>query len=181
MSESLQYKFHARVDSKRYFNRVKNPFIITKERRLTDLVVKEIKSSDVIMLEVGCGEGSNYHYLSERLPNLKYTGLDISKEKVVFFNDHFHGARAVCGDAISLPFGPSSFDVILCRDIMHHVDFARERMISEAMRVLRPQGKILILESNGKTLLNRLFMKLYPVERGMINSSPDQVMSLCSL
>jgi ubiquinone/menaquinone biosynthesis C-methylase UbiE len=176
----LQKSFHQDADERRYLNRLKNPFIERKEKVLADTIAREMSGGGVEVLEVGCGEGSNYAYLSRRVPGLRYHGLDISANKIAFLKETHKEVNAVCGDASNLPFPSANFDMVICRDILHHLDHAREDLMSEAMRVLKPHGRVLLLESNGNTILNRIFRILYPVERGMKNSTPEKIMSLCS-
>jgi SAM-dependent methyltransferase len=131
-------------------------------------------------LEVGCGEGSNLLYLQRRLPDLELVGIDFSLEKVRFLGRSCPRSKAVCSDATSLPFGRRQFDVVLYRDLLHHVSWAREKVLTEGLRVLRNDGVVIVFESNGRTLLNRLFQRLYPAERGMRDSTPAQLLALGS-
>ncbi len=48
-------------------------------------------------------------------------------------------------DAQFLPFGPASFDNIVMFDVLHHIEFPR-RFFAEAARVLRPGGRIIMVE-----------------------------------
>ena len=61
----------------------------------------------------------------------------------------------VCGDALSLAFDSDVFDVVFCRDLLHHVDFARKKALEEALRVCKSGGRMIVLESNGRKLLSR--------------------------
>lgn len=178
--DRMQKVFHDRADRKRYVNRMENPFIIKKEKRLAERIAGEVSSCGGSLLELGCGEGSGYHYLRGQIPNMKYVGMDFSFRKVDFFKSHSPGAEVVCADAVMLPFDSGTFDVVLCRDVLHHVDHAREILISEALRVLRPSGKVLIIESNGHTLLNRIFRLVNAAERGMKNSDPKKIEAMFS-
>ncbi len=48
-------------------------------------------------------------------------------------------------DAQFLPVGPATFDNIVMFDVLHHIEFPR-RFLSEAARVLRPGGRIIMVE-----------------------------------
>jgi ubiquinone/menaquinone biosynthesis C-methylase UbiE len=134
------------------------------------------------VLEVGCGEGSMLPYLRNRRPDVDVVGLDLSQEKVRFLRHHCEGARVTCGDALQLPFAAGQFDAVLYRDVLHHVNWAREQVLAEGWRVLRPGGVVIVLESDGHTVLNRLFQWLYPAERGLRDSTRSTLMALgCGL
>jgi len=130
------------------------------------------------LLEVGCGEGSNLLYLQDRLPDLEFVGLDFSFEKTRFLSNCCTWSRAVCGDATSLPFARGQFDLVLYRDLLHHVNWARDRVLMEGLRVVKPDGVVIVLESNGRSLLNRIFQWLYPAERGLKDSTPSGLLAL---
>ncbi|MBL8644813.1 MAG: class I SAM-dependent methyltransferase [Rhodospirillaceae bacterium] len=48
-------------------------------------------------------------------------------------------------DAQALPFAPESFANIVMFDVLHHIEFPRA-FFSEALRVLRPGGRIIMVE-----------------------------------
>jgi SAM-dependent methyltransferase len=52
--------------------------------------------------------------------------------------------RAILGDAESMPFPDGEFDVMTATKVLMHVD--RGRFLAEARRVLRPGGRLLLLE-----------------------------------
>lgn len=48
-------------------------------------------------------------------------------------------------DAQALPFAAASFDNIVMFDVLHHIEFPR-RFLTEAERILRPGGRIIMVE-----------------------------------
>lgn len=53
----------------------------------------------------------------------------------------------VVGDATRLPFAPASFDAVSCSHAMYELSpAARERALEEALRVLRPGGRFVMME-----------------------------------
>lgn len=176
--KTTQKDFHKTADAERFRNRLGNPFLQAKEQELAALIAEKMPSSGRRLLEVGCGEGSNFMYLREKLPDVELTGADFSFEKIRFMNAFVDGAAGVCADATGLPFKKQLFDVVLFRDLLHHVNWAREQVVSEAFRVLRPGGAVIVMESNGKAFLNRVFQILFPAERGMKDSTRGKLMAL---
>lgn len=176
--KTTQKDFHKTADAGRFRNRLGNPFLQAKEQGLAALIAEKMPPSGKRLLEVGCGEGNNFVYLREKLPGVEFTGADFSFEKVRFMKVFAGGGAGVCADAAGLPFKKQLFDVVLFRDLLHHVNWGREQVLSEAFRVLRPGGAVIVLESNGKAFLNRVFQIFFPAERGMKDSTREKLMAL---
>jgi SAM-dependent methyltransferase len=149
-----------------------------REESLAGRIAALLPSGRTRVLEVGCGEGSNMSFLKSHMPRAVFTGVDFSPEKLDFMREAGVDAQAVCADARSLPFARDIFDAVLLRDILHHVDWARDEVMTEALRSVRKGGTILVLESNGNKFLNRIFRIVYPVEHGMKHSTPNKLKSL---
>ncbi len=100
------------------------------------------------VLDVGCGEGGKSLYFLS-LGAKSVTGTDIVpeyEEKARALAEKLglsDGFEYVCGDATNLPFADCSFDVVMMNDFFEHVENP-EKAISEAMRVLRPRGRLYI-------------------------------------
>lgn len=174
----LQKRFHGQADARRFWNRRKNPYLQRKETELSRRLLQTAGIPGPKILEVGCGEGNNLLNLKELDPAAACFGLDFSRAKVRFLKEHFPAGRAVCGDAAALPFTAGRFDLVLLRDLLHHLPWAREQVLQESLRVTRSGGKVIVLEGRGSTLLNRIFQWLYPAERGMAQSTPARLLEL---
>lgn len=165
---------------KRFLNRIENPFIAGKEERLARLIAAKFPQEGKSFLEIGCGEGSNIYFLKQELPDVAFTGIDFSPGKIAFLAAANLDVTSVCGDATAIPFKDASFDLVLCRDLLHHVDFSRDRVLGEALRVTRDKGVVVLIESDGRRFLNRLFRMTFQAERGMCNSFPEKLMELAA-
>ncbi|MCU1277972.1 MAG: SAM-dependent methyltransferase [bacterium] len=119
------------------------------------------------LLEIGCGEGGNLFNL-RALPVARF-GVDFSSAKARFARDASCAHTAVA-DAARLPFGDDSFDLVLIRDVLHHVPDPAG-VVAEAERVLRRGGRLVVLEPNGRSPLVLLQAALVPAERGVLRST----------
>ncbi|WP_102348165.1 class I SAM-dependent methyltransferase [Bacillus sp. Marseille-P3661] len=61
-------------------------------------------------------------------------------------NEHFNNVSYVIADAEALPFLANTFDVVTCRIAPHHFPNP-ERFISEVQRVLKPNGKFILIDN----------------------------------
>lgn len=76
----------------------------------------------------------------------------------------------VVADGQLLPFGAGTFDNIVVLDVIHHLA-APLRFFREAVRVLRPGGRVVIMEP-GITPLSHLFLKLFHQEPVVMDADP---------
>jgi SAM-dependent methyltransferase len=88
------------------------------------------------LLDVGCGD-SPYRFLLDDL--YTYHGIDIVEA------DHFgyNNADVQAFDGVSIPFGQDCFHVILCTEVLEHVQ-NYQQLVDEMYRVLEPGGMALI-------------------------------------
>jgi SAM-dependent methyltransferase len=126
------------------------------------------------VLEVGCGEGANVFHLGPAGEGAFV--LDRFPAKVAFARGAQPGLRGVVADVQRLPFAAESFDTVLVRDLLHHVH-DRGLALAELWRVLRPGGRLSVLEVNA---LNPLFLAqalLVEAERGILRSTPRRLVA----
>ncbi len=161
----LQVEHFARADAAKFWWQTTNPYLARTERDLLERV--PVQATDRL-LEVGCGEGGNLQLLQASPRGA--VGVDFSLEKVVWASQRLPGTRFVCADATLLPFRSASFDVILCRDVLHHVA-EKAQVIEEILRVCRPQGRIVIIEPNGRSPIMWLLGLLVAAERDLVRNS----------
>ena len=96
------------------------------------------------ILEVGGGQSGLTSLL---YPQAKITNIDFNSEYAKAPCNQQEKVSFVCGDATDLPFADASFDAVTMFDLLEHVPDDR-KAISEALRVLRPQGFLLISTPN---------------------------------
>jgi ubiquinone/menaquinone biosynthesis C-methylase UbiE len=91
------------------------------------------------LLLVGCGAGRHVRALAQARPDLVVHGSDLSltalREAVRAGGD----ARYTAADALALPYGDKSFDIVVLFDLLEHVPDVG-RAVAEIARVLRPGG-----------------------------------------
>ena len=159
--ERLQGEYFSRADEAKFLWQTRNAYQSRTERELLQRV--PVKAEDRL-LEVGCGEGANLELL-DPAPAIS-VGVDFSRAKVRWAARRPAQARFACGDATRLPFRDACFDVILCRDVLHHVA-DKSKVIDELLRVCRPLGRIIIIGPNGRSPVMWL---LVPAERELMRN-----------
>jgi ubiquinone/menaquinone biosynthesis C-methylase UbiE len=112
-------------------------------------LLEQITERDEALLDVGCGTGVFAQSALARFPRLRVWGLDLSAKMLDQGQPRLRalGERlcVVRGDSERLPFADASFDVVTCSHSFHH--YPRQALVvAEMHRVLRPGGKLLILD-----------------------------------
>jgi SAM-dependent methyltransferase len=104
------------------------------------------------VLDVGCGTGSLVLASKRRVgPTGMVTGVDASPEMIERARrkatNKGEGIHFEVANVESLPFPYETFDVVLSTLMMHHLPRPmRERCASEMRRVLRPGGRLLVVD-----------------------------------
>lgn len=98
----------------------------------------------VSLLEMGCGTGNYITPLSQLVE--KGIGLDISKDMLRRALERCREASFVLADAAAVPLVPEAFDAVIAILVIHQIwKDKRPAVFKEALRVLRPRGKLLIV------------------------------------
>jgi SAM-dependent methyltransferase len=115
---------------------------------------------DEKVLDLGCGRGAVLLMAAKLLPRGRAVGIDLWKTadqsgnalEVTKRNAELEGVadrvELHTGDIRSLPFEDDSFDLVLSSLAIHNVTdvTGRARAIDEGVRVLRPGGRLLIVD-----------------------------------
>ncbi len=94
------------------------------------------------VLEIGCGYGALVSSL--RAHGLTAIGVDMDQAGLQAGREVLGDIPVVVGDAYRLPFADQSFDTVVFRDSLHHLE--SDRALAEAARLTR--GRVIVFESN---------------------------------
>jgi ubiquinone/menaquinone biosynthesis C-methylase UbiE len=94
------------------------------------------------VLEIGPGPGATTEALRHRAPHLTAVEIDPALARALTDRLRDGGVTIVRGDGRALPFADRSFDAVVCFTMLHHLPSAgaQDRLLAEALRVLRPGG-----------------------------------------
>ena len=110
------------------------------------------------VLDLGAGDGSIGRYiLGELGPDARITMVDLLPPTA----DLPERASWIQGDANHLPFEDASFDAVLMKALLHHVDDPTGTL-TEAFRVLKPNGTVIVVEANRENRVMRLIAENSP-------------------
>ena len=123
-------------------------------RRLTS----GLRQTDKV-LEVGCGTG-NYVFAIWQSSGCPCWGTDPSQVMLAQAAGRSGSVQLSCGKAEALDFPAGQFDLVFSVDVIHHVD-DRDRFFREAVRVLRPGGKICTVTDSEWVIRHREPLAVY--------------------
>lgn len=121
------------------------------------LLARETITSDMLLLDVGCGTGQTTLFIAKHYPcrvvavDLNQKMLDKAKCK---FIDSGLEIPLIHADAMNLPFHRGTFDIVLAESVTIFTANI-SRTLREYHRVLKPGGKLLATEGTA----------LYPLEK----------------
>ncbi len=115
---------------------------------------------DEQVLDLGCGRGAVLLMTAALLPQGKVTGIDIwsthdqsgNDRSVTLKNAQLEGVadriELQTGDMRQLPFADNTFDLIVSSLAIHNIvdSSGRDKALDEALRVLKPGGKLVITD-----------------------------------
>ena len=123
-----------------------------RELRETTVSLAGVKPGDCV-LEVGCGTGTLTLAAKRRAGSSgKVFGIDVipvmielSQRKATQAGEEITFQLASIAD---IPFPANHFDVVMCSFMIFHMsEMTRQKGIAEIFRVLKPQGRFLVLDS----------------------------------
>jgi ubiquinone/menaquinone biosynthesis C-methylase UbiE len=144
------------ADAKREFDRWSSDYDRTMWQCLFfhpshRMMLETFSPADRRVLDIGCGTGQFAAALLERFPETRVWGMDLSDGMLRQCSQRCQVAdgrlRLVQGDSQRLPFEDDSFDVVTCTHSFHHYP-RQAQVITEMHRVLRPGGRLVIIDGD---------------------------------
>ena len=114
------------------------------------------------LLEIGCGDGRLTALLAGKAEAI--TAIDPDNSRIETARSNIDGVNFLVGSGEELDFAEETFDIVLFSYSLHHQDCIKA--LAEAKRVVRQDGRILIIEPtyDGEfTLLVSVFEKDEPL------------------
>ncbi len=99
----------------------------------------------ISVLDVGCGKGAFSRRMVEA--GAEVSGIDIAEKFVGIAQRNIPCGRFKAASATKIPFEDAQFDAVFSFEVLEHIPDT-EKAVAEMVRVLKPGGKILIIDKN---------------------------------
>ena len=117
------------------------------ERKVEETILELLGSENIeSVLDAGTGTGRMLELLAPHIT--RGVGVDVSQEMLSIARDRLKDAphcQLRLGDVYRLPFLEQSFEVVLFHQVLHYLDDPLAAL-REALRVLNPVGRLLIVD-----------------------------------
>ena len=115
---------------------------------------------EVRLLDVGCGTGWALRKAAESVHGQGvFCGVDLSPKMIERARENFRGLENfnfIVANAESIPIDENFFDTIICTNSFHHY-YHPDKALHEFRRLLKPSGRVYILDPTSDFFAVRLF------------------------
>ena len=141
-------------EANKYYERNKNHLFNYKIEPLSKIIInciKKIKTRNIKVLEIGCGDANRLLYLKHKFPKVLFYGIDPSTKAIKKQQKSFITLKKSTADKI--PFKKNFFDIIIYGFCLYFVD-NRDlfKIIFEAERVSKKNSCIIIYDFYSKNV-----------------------------
>ena len=146
-----------------YYDFIFGNWIKNMQGRVVDIV--DVKNNSKI-LDAGCGTGNLLVLLEKSGKNLGIHGIDISKEMIKIARRKTDNINLKIGLVENMDFKNNFFDYIFSIDAFHHYS-DKDIAMNNFYRVLKKNGRLIIVDINFGRFFNVVFQKLEPGNSGI--------------
>ncbi len=123
--------------------------------KATSFFMLDLESGNLV-LDLGCGNGSDVLELARLMPDVQVIGLDKDPELLEVARKNLasttiNNASFIEGDVYTLPFNENSINAIRVERVFQHLE-QPEKAMEEIKRVLSIEGNLVIVETDWSTL-----------------------------
>ena len=124
--------------------------------------LKEIKyQNNLSILDLGCGTGQLLLELKNKFTKAKLFGLDNNESMLKVAKSKLKNVKLIKSSSDKIPLKNNSIDYVISTEAFHHFP-EPEKTLLEMKRILKNNGKIIIIDINFGRIISHIFHKLEP-------------------
>lgn len=126
----------------------------------------ELTPSEARILDIGCGTGKQLAANRARFPDMALVGVDVFAGMLRVAKQRSSDIAWVNGDGALLPLHADSVDYACNQFSYHHIQ-AKEHMVYEVWRVLKPGGRFVMTNIDPWSMPNWIVYQYFPAARDL--------------
>lgn len=175
--KKISYQYPLGNEGKKEFYRLEKQALMKGFRPEEEFLLEDcLFGEGQNVLDAGCGSGIICRMLAliNAKKNVHFHGIEVSKETAFLAQKRIEGIELFSNITLTqanlenVPYPDESFDAIICRYVYEHMANPQQ-VTDEFFRLLRPGGKLMVIDSNG--LLINIRSNHYP----QINEFQDKL------
>ena len=167
----------------RALNKLSNVAMLFYDSRLIDIAIEKSDRERVsFALDVGTGQGTDAILFSKRCDCV--VAVDISLNALITAKALARSANVknkvffIQADAEHLPFREDVFDLVYCKDVLHHVCDSVQS-IREMKRVAREEARIVAVEANGlNPQMVAIGLIYFSIDKGVFRNTSSKLSNI---
>lgn len=167
---------------RRALHKLQNVLVLFYDMRLIKTMLKILKAKPVdSILEVGCGQGTDAILISRYTHHVVAIDVSLNALKVAttlsLMKIGSEKISFIAADAEYLPLRRGLFDVVFCKDVLHHVSNPVSTVL-EMKRVAKKDGKVVAIEANAYNP-EMIFIGLiyFSVDKGVFKNTKTRLVA----
>jgi len=127
--------------------------------------IKPTSSMKVLVLDMACGTGNFSFRLAKCSNQIEVKGIDYSSKMIDIANkklaiSNLSNIEFKQGSVNNIPYANNLFDIVVCSNAFHHFQ-NQQKALNEMYRVLKINGKLLIIDGSKDVWLGRLIFGFF--------------------
>lgn len=121
---------------------------VSRAKWIMDVLLQARKAytENIKLLDLGCGDGRLVP-LWQAITGADAHGLELSPQAVETAQNMFPSVHYKQGDATAAGYESNSFDIIICQEVLEHIE-QQDQLIAEAARIMKTGGTLILTTPN---------------------------------
>jgi len=160
------------------------PLLFYDKRLIKMILENSVNRESKIVLDVGTGQGTDAILIAQNVHHVVCIDISSSAIKTAKFlakgTAHCKNLSFIVADAEHLPFREGVFDIVYCKDLLHHVSNPLKTML-EMKYVTKEKGIVTAVEANAfNAQMIAIGLLYFSIDKGVFKNTKKRLIALFS-